>query len=132
MMIIQNGNQMNQNPQPVVRVGDDASKVVAAASGVEPGRGVAVELPQIATRPSAPQQASFEKLKQAVDDINKAMRQSDRNLAFSVDGDSQRIVVKLTDTETGEVIRQIPSEETLAIARSIGDFQQGMLLKQKA
>jgi len=30
------------------------------------------------------------------------------------------------------VIRQIPSEETLEIARSIGQFQQGLLLKQQA
>ena len=70
--------------------------------------------------------------KQAVEEINRAMRQSNRNLEFSVDDATSRVVVRLTDTETGEVIRQIPSEETLAISRSIGEFQQGLLLKQKA
>jgi flagellar protein FlaG len=49
-----------------------------------------------------------------------------------VDEDTDRLVVKLTDRETGELIRQFPSEETLAISRSIGEFQQGFLLKQKA
>jgi flagellar protein FlaG len=60
------------------------------------------------------------------------MQQSNRNLEFSVDEDTDRLVVKLTDRETGELIRQFPSEETLAISRSIGEFQQGFLLKQKA
>jgi len=36
------------------------------------------------------------------------------------------------DTETGDVIRQFPSEDMLAISRSIDRFQQGLLLKQKA
>jgi flagellar protein FlaG len=35
------------------------------------------------------------------------------------------------DSETGEVIRQIPSKELLEIAHAI-DKMQGMLLKQKA
>ena len=82
--------------------------------------------------PVAAPKATSEQLKQAVEEINRAMRQSNRNLEFSVDDATSRVVVRLTDTETGEVIRQIPSEETLAISRSIGEFQQGLLLKQKA
>jgi flagellar protein FlaG len=64
--------------------------------------------------------------------MNQAMRQSNRALEFSVDEESERLVVKLTDGETGEVIRQIPSDETLAISRYIADVQQGLLLSQKA
>jgi flagellar protein FlaG len=85
-------------------------------------------LPHAAAAP----QASNEQLKKAVEEINRAMQQSGRNLQFSVDSATDRVVVRLTDTETGEVIRQIPSEETLEIARSIGQFQQGLLLKQQA
>jgi len=123
-MIIQNGNRPAQDSQLVGRPGGDAAKIVAVASG----RGAAVDLPQA---PAAPQ-ATNEQLKKAVDEINRAMQQSGRNLQFSVDSATDRVVVRLTDTETGEVIRQIPSEETLEIARSIGQFQQGLLLKQQA
>ncbi len=123
-MIIQNGNRPAQDSQLVGRPGGDAAKIVAVA----PGRGAAVDLPQA---PAAPQ-ATNEQLKKAVDEINRAMQQSGRNLQFSVDSATDRVVVRLTDTETGEVIRQIPSEETLEIARSIGQFQQGLLLKQQA
>jgi flagellar protein FlaG len=124
MMIIQNGNRPAQDSQLVGRPGGDAAKIVAVASG----RGAAVDLSQA---PAAPQ-ASNEQLKKAVDEINRAMQQSGRSLQFSVDSATDRVVVRLTDTETGEVIRQIPSEETLEIARSIGQFQQGLLLKQQA
>jgi len=71
-------------------------------------------------------------LKSAVDAINKSLRSSNNSLEFSVDSDTKRPVVKLVDTETGETIRQIPSEKTLAISRDIDQFQMrnGTLLKQ--
>lgn len=123
-MIIQNGSRPGQDTQLVGRAGGDVAKTVAAAP-----RGGAVDLPPAAA--TAPK-ATNEQLQKAVEEINRSMQQSGRNLQFSVDSATDRVVVRLTDTETGEVIRQIPSEETLAIARSIGEFQQGMLLKQKA
>lgn len=60
------------------------------------------------------------------------MQQSNRALEFSVDDETDRLVVRLKDGTTGETIRQIPSEETLAIARYIADVQHGLLLSQKA
>lgn len=77
-------------------------------------------------------QSNSEQLRDAVKEINRAMQQSNRALEFSVDEESDRLVVKLKDGETGEVIRQIPSDETLAISRYIADVQQGLLLSQKA
>lgn len=129
-MIIQNANRPNQDAQAVARTGVDASRIVVASS-VEAKRSAAVETPPSGLTPTE-QQPSVEHLKDAVKDINKAMRQSNRNLEFSVDADTSRMVVRLTDTETGELIRQIPSDETLAISRSLGEFQQGLLLRQKA
>jgi flagellar protein FlaG len=78
------------------------------------------------------QQPSPAELKQAVENINKSLKQSNKNLEFSVDTDTKKVLVKLVDTETGDVIREIPGEEALAIARSIDQYQQGLLLKQKA
>lgn len=123
-MIIQNGSRPGQDTQLVGRGGGDVAKAVAVAP-----KGSAVDLPPAAATPS---KATNEQLQKAVEEINRSMQQSGRNLQFSVDSSTDRVVVRLTDMETGEVIRQIPSEETLAIARSIGEFQQGMLLKQKA
>jgi len=49
------------------------------------------------------------------------------NLRFSVDSDTGKTVVKVVDISTGETIRQMPSEEVLAISRSIHRLQ-GLLL----
>ena len=51
--------------------------------------------------------------------------------SFSTDADTGRVVVKITDTATGELVRQIPMEEMLALAKSL-DRLQGLLLQTKA
>ena len=87
----------------------------------------------VADTPKAePQHASVEELKSAVAAINQVMQQTNLNLQFSVDTDTQQTVVKMVDTSTGEMIRQFPSEATLAISRGIEQFQQGLLFTQKA
>ena len=45
--------------------------------------------------------------------------QSNTQLQFSVDEPSGRMVVSIVDRDTSEVVRQIPAEEMLAIARQI-------------
>ncbi len=87
----------------------------------------------VATTPvPAPQPASAAELNTAVAALNQAMAQSKQSLEFSVDTDTNKTVVKMVDTSTGELIRQFPSEAALAISREIEQFQQGLLLKQKA
>ncbi|MDZ7585312.1 MAG: flagellar protein FlaG [Thiobacillus sp.] len=116
VMIIQNTPHTSQAVQPDVR-----------AHGATPVKAVAATPAQ-----NAPPQASVEELKRAVTVINNVMQQANLNLQFSVDTDSKRTVVKMVDTSTGELIRQYPSETTLAISRGIDQFQQGLLLTQKA
>ena len=74
----------------------------------------------------------MEALESAVSTLNLAMQQSNQSLEFSVDTNTQRTVVKMVDTNTGELIRQFPSEATLAISRGIDQFQQGLLLTNQA
>lgn len=56
----------------------------------------------------------------AVNKLNEYIQNSRRDLHFSVDKDSGRVVVKVIDSETREVIRQIPSEEVIALAHGLG------------
>ncbi len=62
---------------------------------------------------------SSDDLKQAVTELNQHIQNIERDLFFSVDDSSGRTVVKVVNSETEEVIRQIPSEEVLRISRSI-------------
>lgn len=82
---------------------------------------------KVATEPTATQ------LRNAVEHINVAMRQSKSNVEFTIDSDSKRTVIKVVESNTGDVIRQYPTEEVIAIAHAIDKMQQrGLLLKQEA
>lgn len=54
--------------------------------------------------------------------------QSQRNLEFSVDTDSGRDVVKVLDGESGDVIRQFPSEDVLKLARAAAAGKGGLFV----
>jgi flagellar protein FlaG len=132
-MLIQNTSNMAQAPQPARQANDSVPNVVVATpSNVGANPSAKLELPQIAVPQVAEQEPSPEQLKSVLDNINRTLRQSNRNLEFSIDEATKRNMVKVVDTETGDVIRQFPSEEALAISRSIDQFQQGLLLQQKA
>lgn len=62
---------------------------------------------------------SAEALKAAVADIEKFVQSVRRNLEFSIDEASGKVVVKVIASETGEVVRQLPSAEALKIADSL-------------
>lgn len=69
---------------------------------------------------------------QALAAINQALQASNRALEFSVDDEAGRTIVKLVDTDTGETLRQFPSEAALAIARNLDSLLQGQLLAREA
>ncbi len=58
-------------------------------------------------------------LQQAVSKINDFVQNLQSNLQFSIDKKSGAMVVKVIDTKSDKVIRQIPTEETLKMARLI-------------
>jgi flagellar protein FlaG len=80
---------------------------------------------------AAQEEARREDVESAVKRANHVVQVSARDLEFTVDDASGRTVVKVIDKQTNEVIRQIPSDEMLAIAESI-ERLQGLLVKQQA
>ena len=74
---------------------------------------------------------SNEQLNQAVKQIQDVIKQTANSLQFSIDEDLGVSIVKVVDTESKKLIRQIPSEEVLAIAKAL-DKLQGLLVKQQA
>jgi len=68
---------------------------------------------------------------QAAAEINKFLKSSSASVEFTVEGKTDRVIVRVVDSATHQVIRQIPSEETLAISRSL-DRMAGLLVEQKA
>ncbi len=62
-------------------------------------------------------------LKEAVSLLNKQMVDTGRGLGFSYDESKASAVIKVSDINTGEVVRQIPSEDVLRIAHKIDDLK---------
>lgn len=97
-------------------------------------RAAAVDSPRQAGE--APQlqaiaQPKQEDVEQAVKQVNEFVRPINNALSFSLDHESDQMVVKVIDQGTKEVIRQIPSEEMLALAKAL-DTMKGLLVQQKA
>lgn len=60
-----------------------------------------------------------DQLQKAVDSIEKFAQAASQNLKFSIDEDTGKTVIKVMDATTDEIVRQIPSEEAIDIARSL-------------
>ena len=72
-----------------------------------------------------PQQAAnTAEVRQAVSRINEIVQSKQRDLSFNMDEGSGKYVIRIVDTESGELIRQIPTEEVLAIATQLREFQE--------
>lgn len=62
---------------------------------------------------------NFEKLSEAVRVINNNIQAIKRELHFSIDDKSGETVIKVIDSETEELVRQIPNEDALKVARRL-------------
>ncbi|KAA0876592.1 flagellar protein FlaG [Nitrincola tapanii] len=74
---------------------------------------------------------TVEKLEEAIDQLNSLMRDGQRALNFSVERDINKVVVKVMDVETEEVIRQFPDEQALKFAKHL-EGMMGLLFNEKA
>jgi flagellar protein FlaG len=107
--------------QAVVVQGNSATSVKTTASNAG----------QAAPAPAAAQ-PDRKTLEQAVRDMSEVVNVvQPPQLSFAIDDSSERVVIRVTDVSTGELIRQIPSEDALSIASSL-DKLQGLLLNGQA
>jgi len=107
----------------------------APLSGTHTTAESAAAPPQSATPPAnttgATQPPAVDAARQIARQINDFLKSSASEVQFTVDGESDRVVVRIVDTQTNKVIRQMPSEEMLAVSKSL-DKLTGLLIQQKA
>jgi flagellar protein FlaG len=101
----------------------------ATGSGKGTGRGEESRPPSenIAQQDSL----GVDQVRRAVETLNELVQNQRRSLHFSVDQDTGRTVIRVVDPATDEVIRQIPPEEVLNLARHL-DGLGGVLLRARA
>ncbi|MCY1390763.1 flagellar protein FlaG [compost metagenome] len=95
-----------------------------AAKPAEPATQMTVETEKTTAPDVAAKEGSKtdrDALNQAVKQISEFVLSAKRNLEFSIDDASGKVVVKVVDSENGDVIRQLPSEAALKLAQSLND-----------
>lgn len=91
------------------------------------------KLPEAAKASTAEQ---LSEIRDATKTIASFVQNVSRELRFSVDADLGKTVVTVVDQNTDQIIRQIPGEEALALARYLTEQSlagvQGILVTEKA
>jgi flagellar protein FlaG len=79
-------------------------------------------------------ETSLELVKSAAAQGNSILQATNRNLEFQVDESTNKVVVKIVDSKSGDVVRQIPSEDMLAFIKRMQDLEgpQGIMLQDRA
>ena len=104
-------------PQPVRATEVQATKV-AEAEEVKPVSPYEVE----SVIPDVPAEAlTHDQLEVVVQQLQEFVQTINRGIAFTVDQESGKDVIKVTNKETGELVRQIPSEEVLLLASRLSE-----------
>ncbi len=67
----------------------------------------------------------------AIQHLKDALHATSFNLEFEIDHDTNRVITKVVDTDTGEIIRQLPSEEVMRVAHALQKLQ-GVFVQKKA
>jgi uncharacterized FlaG/YvyC family protein len=105
-----------QAATPAAPTAGTARRAVPTGIGAT-GNNVSVPGQDLPAKPPAEMPA--EDIEGTVRRLNELMAERERSLSFRVDEASGRTVITVLDATTQEVVRQIPSEEVLALRRAL-------------
>ncbi len=75
------------------------------------------------------EQVDDESVENAVSKLNEYVQNTSRTLNFQVDDDSGKTVIKVYDRESDQLIRQIPNELVLELARRLNEEEPSLLFE---
>lgn len=117
--------------------GYGAIKNTAAVQNIAGGQN-AISAPAAAkaagnVAPEARQNAEIDKvaLSNAVKKLNELVAPALQTVQFTMDEETDRVIVQVVDTATDKVLRQIPNEEVLAFSKTLGRLQ-GLVVREQA
>lgn len=111
-----------------------ANTAVAKEQQVKEASSKEVSDTQSATVNAEKKEASLDAVKSAAATGNSIFQASNRSLEFQVDDSTQKVVVKIIDSKTGDLVRQIPSEDMLEFVKRMQELEgdnQGTMLQDK-
>ncbi len=78
--------------------------------------------------PQQQEQPSLDKIRKAVDDLNKKMSNSEA--IFGIHEKTNRVTIKIVDRQTKEVIKELPPEKTLDMIAKVWEMA-GIMVDEK-
>jgi flagellar protein FlaG len=66
-----------------------------------------------------PADVSAARIEALVKDLNSALENVDGDYSVSVDSDTGMVIVRITDVETGEIVKQVPPQQVLDVSMSV-------------
>jgi flagellar protein FlaG len=97
-----------------------AAQATVARSSAQPVAAPAA--PAVAPAPTlagAPAMVSEKALNKSVEVVNQAFSRADEHLSFKVHKETNRIMVRLVDNKTEQVLREFPSEKFLDLVADL-------------
>ena len=94
----------------------DSTKAVDKVEGVKPETRKSAEVDKVA-------------LSNAVKKLNELVAPALQTVQFTMDEESDRVIVQVVDIETDKVLRQIPNEEVMAFSKTLGRLQ-GLVVRE--
>jgi flagellar protein FlaG len=119
----------------IARIANAPSNPIASLREASPSKAGAPSLDR-SVKPEPKPVSQFDaetqrkNLQKTLEELNNQMKQTGRNLNFKMDDALQMPIVTVTNSQTGEVIRQIPNEVVVRVAHNLQDLK-GMLLNEK-
>lgn len=74
--------------------------------------------------------AATEPLKKAIEEMNRKINNSNEEAVFGVHEDTNRIMIKIVDKDTKEIIKEFPPEKTLDMIAKVWEMA-GILIDEK-
>lgn len=129
-MVSEIAPQGSQSPPPAVLASGHSAVSAPQAAEIKVPASPKVVAPKPVAIQFDPAKAK-QNLAAAVNLLNEQMVSTKRGLGFSFDEATNGPVIKVSNTNTGEVIRQIPTEDVLHMAHKIDDLK-GILYNKVA
>ncbi len=107
--------------------------VVHAVSPDPPVKAGAAAPAAVQAAPKAVKAAlSSDELKHLASEIQRKVSSIASDLQFSVDEETGKDLIRVTDRTTKKIVWQFPSEEALKITKALDQYQKGVMLNHRA
>lgn len=132
MSVIQSGlNSTNLTPEHTKKVDSesnvplakDTDKNITQVNNVTQQEGLDKTADKVKTK----QPLTQEQLVKVAQQLQDFVGNMNRGLEFSVDTDSGRDVIKVIDKNSGDLVKQFPSEEVLTLVANLSDMVGGFI-----